>query len=70
MELTKMIELIAQVAAKRIAKENRTKAESEDAIRVFLQLIWAKFGRNRRFLSRALISPKWGAFDSPKEIPS
>ena len=41
MHLTNLIDLIAEVAAKRVAKEGKPKEESPDAITLFYPTIWA-----------------------------
>jgi len=41
MHLTNLIDLIAEVAAKRVAKEGKTKEETSDAVRPWSRMIRA-----------------------------
>lgn len=41
MHLTNLIDLIAEVAAKRVAKEGKPKEDSPDAVNLFYRMIWA-----------------------------
>ncbi|MDR9395140.1 MAG: hypothetical protein RI571_12630 [Roseovarius sp.] len=41
MHLTNLIDLIAEVAAKRVAKESKPKEDTPDAVNLFYQMIWA-----------------------------
>jgi hypothetical protein len=41
MHLTNLIDLIAEVAANRVAKEGKPKEDTPDAVILFYQMIWA-----------------------------